>query len=218
VTAGCENTGQRIEYNPYEAKPARRVNIENRETEQTQLCLALPGLAITHPDRFHLDLLNVILGEGMSSRLFTEIRDNLGLAYSIHSYAEHFLDTGAVTIAAGVDTDKLKFTISAILEELVRLREPVPESELNKAKELYKGRILLRLEDSRSVAGWIGGQEILTGDILSVDRVIAEIESITAEELMRVAEELLAEGELRAAVVGPVSPDEPIEDLLKLSR
>ena len=190
--------------------------IEKRETEQTQMILALPGLSITHPDRFKLDLLNVILGEGMSSRLFTEIRDNLGLAYSIQSYTEHLLDTGATAISAGVDTKNLPVAIKAILQELHRLKEPVPEPELIKAKEFSKGRILLRLEDSRSVSGWVGGQEILTGNILTVDDVLAIIDAITAEELQKLAEEMLVAEGLRLAVVGPIDPDEPLEDLLKI--
>jgi predicted Zn-dependent peptidase len=200
----------------YQEKMARRVLIETRNTEQSHLCLALPGLSITHPERFKLDLLNVILGEGMSSRLFTEIRDRLGLAYSIQSYVEHFLDTGSITISAGVDTKNLSVAIRAILGELSRLRETTPESELSKAKELSKGRLLLRLEDSRSVAGWLGGQEILTGEILSVDDVIAIIDAITAEELQKLAKELLVGEQLRLAVVGPIQPDEPLEDLLNL--
>src|SRR4030067_3841534 len=104
------------EYTPFSSKPGRRVSIEKRETEQTQMCLALPGLSIVHPDRFKLDLLNIILGEGMSSRLFIEIRDKLGLAYSIQSYAEHFLDTGAMTISAGVDAKNLPKAIRAVLD------------------------------------------------------------------------------------------------------
>jgi predicted Zn-dependent peptidase len=153
----------------------------------------------------------------MSSRLFTEVRDKLGLAYSIQSYAEHFLDTGAVIISAGVDNKNLRVAIRAILEELSRLREkPAPEAELTKARELFKGHLLLRLEDSRSVAGWMGGQEILTGNILSVDQVIAIIDAISAGELLRLAEELLLGEQLRLAVVGPIKPDEPLEDLLRL--
>jgi predicted Zn-dependent peptidase len=203
-------------YAPFQEKIGRRVLIEKRDTEQTQLCLALPGLSIVHPERFKLDMLNVILGEGMSSRLFTVIRDKLGLAYSIQSYAEHFLDTGAFTIAAGVDNKNLRVAVKAILEELSRLKEKIPEAELSKAKELFKGRILLRMEDSRSVAGWMGGQEILTGEILTVDEVIAIVEAITAEELKKLAGELLVGGKLRLAVVGPISPDEPLEELLKI--
>ncbi len=203
-------------YTPYESKTARQVLIENRNTEQTHMCLSLPGLSIVNPDRFKLDLLNVILGEGMSSRLFIEIRDKRGLAYSIHSYAEHFLDTGSLTVSAGVDTKNLQVTIQSIIDELARLKEPIPEAELAKAKELFKGRILLRMEDSHSVSGWLGGQEILTGEIITVDEVISIIEAITTEELQQLAKELIIPGEIRLAVVGPISPEEPLEDLLRL--
>jgi len=203
-------------YTPYHGKIKRRVLIEKRDTEQTQMCLALPGLSIVHPDRFKLDLLNVILGEGMSSRLFTEIRDKLGLAYSIQSYAEHFLDTGAMTISAGVDDKNLAVAITAILAELARLKGPVPEAELVKAKELFKGRILLRMEDSRSVSGWLGGQEILNGKILTVDEVVSQVEAITATELQKLAEELFIPAQIRLALVGPISPEAPLENLLKI--
>ena len=217
ATAGWSRHEPQTGYTPYQRKMARRVLIENRDTEQSQLCLALPGLSIIHPDRFKLDLLSVVLGEGMSSRLFTEIRDNLGLAYSIQSYAEHLLDTGAFITSAGVETRNIPVAVGAILKELSRLKkEIIPASELTKAKELFKGRILLRLEDSRSVAGWMGGQEILTGQILTVDEVISIVESITAGELQQLAGELLIGEQLRLAVVGPVQPDEPLEDLLKL--
>ena len=216
VVAGWAKRQPRLDYTPYRGKIGRRVLIEKRDTEQTQLCLAMPGLSITHPERFKLDLLNVILGEGMSSRLFTEIRDKLGLAYSIHSYAEHFLDTGAIGVSAGVDNKNLSVAVRAILEELSRLKELIPETELSKAKELSKGRLWLRMEDSRSVSGWMGGQELLTGKILTLDEVIAIIDAITAEELRKLAGELLVGEGLRLAVVGPISPDEPLEDLLKL--
>ena len=204
------------DYLRYREKAARRVKIEKRDTEQTHMIMALPGLSVYHPDRFKLDLLNVVLGEGMSSRLFTEIRDNLGLAYSIHSFTEHLLDTGAITVSAGVDKKNMKVAIQAIINELARIKEPIPEKELTKAKEFSKGRILLRLEDSRSVSGWIGGQEVLTGEILTVDQVISMIDEVTAEELQKIAEELMLGDKIRMAVVGPIDPDEPLEDMLTL--
>jgi predicted Zn-dependent peptidase len=203
-------------YQKYEEKPFPKLKIECKETEQVHLCLGLNGLPLLHPRRFVLDLLNVILGEGMSSRLFTEIRDRLGLAYSIHSYVDHFLDTGAMTVYAGVEPKNLPVAIKAILEQLSRLKEPVTPAELTKAKELAKGRLLLRMEDSRNVAGWMGGQEVLTGRILSVDQVTAIIDAITAEELGRLAKKLLVDSQLRLAVVGSVAEDEPLEELLKL--
>jgi predicted Zn-dependent peptidase len=216
ATAGWPKISPPLRYDPFYRMNGRRVLIEKRDTEQTQLCLSMPGLSIVHPDRFKLDLLNVILGEGMSSRLFVEVRDNLGLAYSIQSYAEHFLDTGAMTVSAGVDNKNLAVAVKAILHELARLKDGIPEAELIKAKELFKGRICLRMEDSRSVSGWIGSQEILTGEILTVDEVISVIESITCEDLKQIANKILIGNGLHLAAVGPINPDGNWEDLLKL--
>ncbi len=210
------NQRTRSGYLAYKEQPAQQLCTETRDIEQAHLCLALPGLPLLHPKRFTIDLLNAILGAGMSSRLFIEIRDKLGLAYSIHSYVEHFLDSGSVTIYAGVEPKNLSTAIKAILEQLSRLKESVPESELSKAKELSKGRLLLRMEDSRSVAGWMGGQEILTNRVLSVDEVMSIIDTITAEELSQLAQELLIGSQLRLAVVGPATKYEHLEELLKL--
>ncbi len=203
-------------YTPWQGGMGRRVVIENRDTEQTQVSLALPGIPVNDPRRFALDLMNIILGEGMSSRLFTQIRDKLGLAYSINSYTEHFLDTGAIEVNAGVDVRNLRVAISAILEELRKLKEPLPEAEIMKAKELSRGRLSLRLEDSRSVAGWIGGQEVLTGQVLTFDDVIKAIRAVTREQICQLANDLLVGDQLRLSVVGPVPEDEPLEDLLQL--
>jgi len=204
------------EYLTFKENKFPRLRIENRELEQVHLCLALPGLPLLHPKRFAADLLNVILGDGMSSRLFTNIRDKLGLAYSISSYVDHFLDAGSLIIGAGVDTKNLNLAIKAITEELALLKEAIPESELKKAKEYSKGRLLLRMEDSRSVAGWVGGQELLIGRILTVDEVVSLIDQVTTEELQKLARELLTGEKLRLAIVGPVSPEAPLEELLKL--
>ena len=214
--ANWTNRQPRPGYSVYKEQPNPRLQVETRDTKQAHLCLALPGLSLFHPQRYTLDLLNVILGAGMSSRLFTEIRDKLGLAYSIHSYAEYLLDSGAVIIYAGVEPKNLPVAIKAILKELSQLREKVPEAEISKAKELIKGRLLLSMEDTRSVAGWIGGQEILTGRILTVDQVVSIIDAITADELKELAQELLVGSQLRLAVVGPITDHEPLEELLKL--
>jgi len=210
------NQPQPSEYANFQGQLARRFCLETRDIEQAHLCLALPGLSLVHPRRFTLDLLNIILGEGMSSRLFTEIRDRMGLAYSIHSCVDHFLDCGSMVIYAGVEPKNLPTTIKAILEQLSKLKDEIPEAELTKVKELAKGRLLLRMEDSRNVAGWMGGQEILTRRILTPERVIALINAVTAEELKQLAGELLISNQLRLAVVGPVSAAEPLEELLKL--
>ena len=216
ATTDWTNQQSRPEYLPYQEQPNPRLLIEKRDTEQAHLCLAVPGLSLFDPRRFVLDLLNVILGEGMSSRLFTEIRDKLGLAYSIHSYTDHLLDSGSMIIYAGVDPKNLPVAIRAILEQLSLLKQPIPETELSKAKELIKGRLLLRMEDTGDVAAWAGGQEILTGRVLGVDQIIGIIDAITSEELRQLACELLVGKHLRLALVGPVTKEDSLEELLKL--
>ncbi|MCJ7769299.1 MAG: insulinase family protein, partial [Dehalococcoidales bacterium] len=214
---GWSSKGSTADFMAYQQQPNPRLHVEKRDIEQVHMCLALPGLSLFHPQRFILDLLNVILGEGMSSRLFCEIRDRLGLAYSINSFVEHLSDTGAMVIYAGVDPKNLELAIQVVLGQLSLLKEEtVSEQELIKAREMAKGRLLLRLEDSRSVAGWLGGQEVLTGNILNINQVVSIIDAITADEIRRLAQELFIDSQLRLAVVGPVPEDKTLVDLLKL--
>jgi predicted Zn-dependent peptidase len=214
ATSGWAGKNDKPGYIPFSAKPNPRILIEKRDTEQAHLCLALPGLSILHPERFVLDMLNIILGEGMSSRLFTEVRDRLGLAYSIHSFIDHMQDTGAITISAGVEPQNLALAVETIVKELSLLKETIPEEELTKAKEFAKGRLLLRMEDTRAVAGWTGGQEILTGNILTLEEVVSKIDSVTVSQLQETACNLIREEDLRLAVVGSVKDEQTLESLL----
>ncbi len=199
------------------SQDAPRLRVESRKTEQVHLCLSVRGVSHQHPDRFILDLLNVVLGEGMSSRLFLELREKRGLAYDIHSHVTYFRDSGSLAVYAGVDPKKLDLTVEAVLSELMRLRdEPIPEAEITKAKEMGKGRLLLRMEDTRSVAGWMGGQELLNGKILTVDEVVAIVDAITASEIQRVARELFLTSKLSLALVGPARNKGRLQKLLRL--
>jgi predicted Zn-dependent peptidase len=191
-----------------------RLRIEPKDIEQAHLCLAVHGFSQSHPQRFTLDLLNTVLGGGMSSRLFTEIRENRGLAYDIHSYTEHFLKSGAFTIYAGVDAEKVEIALAAILEEVSKIKQEITTSELTRAKELSKGRLYLRFEDSQNVALWYGGQEILTQQILDIDDVISIVDAITMGELKEVAEEILTNSGLNLAVTGPIKEEEPYREVL----
>lgn len=193
-----------------------RCTLRYKKSEQAHLCLAVRGLPLQHPDRHALALLSVILGEGMSSRLFLELRERLGLVYDIHSYVSHFLDSGAFTIYAGVDPARTVDALKVILSELVRLRDGVDEEELVKAKELSKGRLLLRLEDTRSVAGWMGGQELLLGEVRTPDQVLDLLEAVTVQDVQRVARALLVNDQLHMAIVGPFRSDRRFAPLLKL--
>jgi len=185
-----------------------RLRIEPRDIEQAHLCLAVHGFSRSHPQRFTLDLLNTVLGSGMSSRLFTEIREHKGLAYDISSYTEHFLNSGSFGIYAGVDPEKIETAVAAILEELSKIRQGITAGELTRAKELSKGRLYLRLEDSQNVALWYGTQEILTQQILDIDDVISIVDAITMDALKEVAEEIITDSGLNLAVTGPIKEAE----------
>jgi predicted Zn-dependent peptidase len=193
-----------------------RLRVYHRETAQAHFCLNVPGIHRDHPDRFKLRLLNTILGEGMSSRLFTEIRERRGLAYSIYSYASGLHDTGSVGVYAGVDPTRIEDAIRAVLGEWDRLRqEKVQAHELTRAKEFVKGRLLLQMEDSFSVAAWGGRQEVLSSEILTVDEVIEAVEAVSVADIQRVAQSLFLEDRLNLAVVGPFEDEDWFRGLLE---
>jgi predicted Zn-dependent peptidase len=179
------------------------VALITKKVEQSHLALHLPGLARDHEDRFALALLNVILGEGMSSRLFLEIRERLGLAYAVDSYISHLADTGVTGVYAAVAPDRALEALAAILAQLQRLRdEPVPEQALRQAKEFVKGRLLLSMEDTMSLSGWFGRQEALGGEQLSLEQILERLEQVSADDLQRVARQLFRAGYGHLAVVG----------------
>jgi len=198
------------------SQTAPRTGVLYKRSEQAHLSLALHGLSSQHPDRYVLDLLSVVFGEGMSSRLFLELRERRGLCYDVHSYVSHFLDAGSFSIYAGVDPGNARETVAALIEELARLRDGVSEEELTKAKELSKGRLLLRMEDTRSVSGWLGGQEILTGRVRTADEVVQILDAIQPADLARVVSNLLQTDQLNLAVVGPFRSDKKFAALLRL--
>ena len=194
-----------------------RRGLRYKATEQAHMSVAVRGLPLSHPDRYPLSFLSIILGEGMSSRLFLELREERGLVYDVHSYVSHFLDTGAFIVYAGADPKNAVDTIKVILEEIVRLRDQGPSrDELIKARELSKGRTLLRMEDTRAVSAWLGGQELLLGQVRSIDQAVAEMEAVTLEDLQRVAKELLVGEQLHLAVVGPYRSDKRFAPLMRL--
>lgn len=194
-----------------------RVRLERRETEQVNLCLALRGLSQRDPRRYALDLLNTILGGAMSSRLFVEVRERLGLAYDIHSYTERFDDTGMTVVYAGMDPDTAPRVVREILGVLRGLRdEPVSAGELERVKKGYRGRLMLGLEDTSSVASWCGAQELLYGAIATPDEVLARVEAVTAADIQGLATELFQDDYLRLAVIGPYDNEDMFAQLLHL--
>jgi predicted Zn-dependent peptidase len=189
-------------------KPASRYAVQYKKTEQAHLSVAVPGIPLNHPDRHALSFLSVILGEGMSSRLFLELREKRGLVYDVHTYVAHFLDGGTFNVYTGVDPKNAVEALKVIMGEFALLRDSgVTEGELTKARELSKGRLLLRMEDSRSVSGWIGAQELLLNSVRSVDDAVAEMDAVTLEHVNRVAREIVDPAKAHLAVVGPYRSD-----------
>jgi len=207
--------GPALTRRPFRGHPdRRRLRLEQRDTEQANICLALPGLPLQHPRRHALDLLNIILGESSSSRLFAEIRDNRSLTYDIQSQPQYYTDSGSLNIYAACDPDNLTALVTAILGELERLHRGVPAAELAQAKELARGRLLLRHEDSRNVVAWTGSQQILTGEVLDSDQVMSRIAAVSRADLSRMIKTIIRLEEVRLAVVGPVADAAPLEALL----
>ncbi len=181
-----------------------RVLTGKRDTTQAQLSIAVPGLRRDHPDAWNLAVLNAVLGDGMSSRLFLGVREELGLAYDVSSGVVEYADAGAVEISAGVDPAQLPAAIEAILAELARLvDEAVGEEELAKSKAYLAGGLELRMDDTRHLASWIGGQEALHDRVYTLDDALAAVEAVRPEDIQRLARTLFRDDALRMAVVAP---------------
>jgi predicted Zn-dependent peptidase len=184
-----------------------KVLVRRQRTEQAHICLGVRAWSYMHPDRYVIDLLNTVLGEGMSSRLFLNIRERLGLAYDVHSFTQKHRDTGYVAVYLGVDPKKAVEAVSAVVAELRTLCESeVLPDELERAKEFTKGRLRLELETTNGVAFWLTYQELLLGQIRTIEEELAFVDEVTAADIKRVAEEIMR-GPLQMSVIGPFARD-----------
>jgi predicted Zn-dependent peptidase len=194
-----------------------RVMLGKRDTSQAQLSIGVPGLRRDHPDSWTLAVLNTVLGDGMSSRLFLSVREELGLAYDVSSGIVEYADSGALEVSAGVDPAGLAAAIAAILVEFARLRdEPVPAAELDKAKRYLSGGLELRMDDTRHVASWIGGQEALHERVLTLDEALAAVDAIDADAVRALAGRLFCDDGLRLAAVAPAGRLRGLDKHLRL--
>jgi predicted Zn-dependent peptidase len=194
-----------------------RIMVHRKRTEQTNVIVGVPALSYTHPNRFTQDVLDAILGCGMSSRLFVELRENRGLAYSVSSFVKTYSDVGAFGVHAAVDNGDLTPVLDGIIGELKRVRdELVPEKELRKVKEYIKGNTMLSMERSGYVAHWAGWHELMMGRIDSPEHVLDMIEQVTSEDVQALAAEIFQTGMLHAAIVGPVKDEGKLAGLLSL--
>jgi predicted Zn-dependent peptidase len=210
--------GVKSTFEPAPVLPAgSQVMSVRRDSTQAQLCLGVPGLRRDDPEAWTLEVLNAILGDGMSSRLFQSVREEKGLAYDVSSYVVDYADAGAFVVSAGVDPDRIAPAISAILDELARVRdEVVPEEELARAKRYLGGRMELRMEESRHLASWLGGQEALHEKVLTLDEAMAELNAVTSAGIHSLAGRLIRNDWLRLALISPPRRGRKLESLLRL--
>ena len=184
-----------------------RVQLRRRRTEQAHICLGVRAYNFLDPDRFALDLLNTVLGEGMSSRLFLNIRERLGLAYDVHSFTQKHRDTGLLGVYLGVDPKNAAGAVRAVIAEMNNLCDhELSDEELVRAKEFTKGRLRLELESTNSVSFWLAYQQLLIGSIKTIDEEVALVDAVTAEDIRRVANEVLR-SPIQMAVIGPFAKD-----------
>jgi len=191
------------------------VLLHTKASEQAHLILGVRGYPIGHPNRYALQLLAVVLGGGMSSRLFTEVREKRGLGYYVHAANSSYTDTGTFYSGAGVDVDRVDEAVTTILGELRKIAgEPVPVDELEKARGYAKGRFVLRLESPQGTIQYGLRREVLEGEIEEPDELLRHLDEVTVEDVQRVARDLFEDKRLYLALVGPFDDPARFERLL----
>lgn len=209
------------------AKPAHKkvvekqsipgLSIQNKKTDQTHMILGVRAYDMYHEDRYVLSVLSTILGGGMSSRLFIEVRERRGLAYSVHTGVDAFYDAGYLATQVGVEHKNLEETIRVILGEYRKIAtEKVGKEELSRAKEYIKGKIAMGFEGSDDVIEYLVGQEVSREEIVVPAEKIRKINKVTAEDILRVAKNIFVDKRLNMALIGPHTATETLKTLLSL--
>jgi predicted Zn-dependent peptidase len=192
-----------------------RVRLHTKQSDQAHLCLGVRSIPLQHPDRYTLQLLATVLGGGMSSRLFTEVRERRGLAYYVFATNHSYTDTGSLYSQAGVDINRVDDAVETIVAELERMAaEPVPSDELEKARSFAKGRFVLSLETPHGTIMFGLRREVLEGQATEPEEIVAALDRVTAEDVQRTAQQLINDQSLRLALIGPFDDPDRFERLL----
>lgn len=188
---------------------SRAAILRQKETEQTHFCLGMRTFHREHPDRFGLKLLSTLLGENMSSRLFQEVREKRGLAYSIHTDIDRYTDTGAFVVSAGVVIDRTREAVEIVLRELRKLKtRKVPKKELDRAREYIIGLTKMGMDRVMTQMLWAAESLLLSGRIMTPDEIIREFQAVTLDDIQRIANTIFREDQLNLALIGPVKEKE----------
>jgi len=195
--------------------PEPRVRVHSKDSDQANVALGVPSYPLDHPDRYALQLLGTVLGSGMSSRLFLEVREKRGLAYYVFAFNNSFTDTGTLYAQAGVDLKRAEEAVEVIATEFKKLAdEPVPAEELEKARSLAKGRFVLQTESPNGLILFGLRREVLEGRAAEPEEILAGLDAVTVEDVQRVAQDVIGSSGLRCAVIGPFDDAAAFEKLL----
>ena len=179
-----------------------QVQIRSKELEQSHICMGVGSYPQHHDDRYTSYVLNTVLGGSMSSRLFQNVREKRGLAYAVFSGLAAYRDTGSLTIYAGCANEAVGEVIDVVVDEVRGMKVTLPEAELRRAKDHLKGSLMLSLESTSSRMSNLARQELYFDRQFSLDETLDGIERVTREDVLRVAEDLFANGAMAATVVG----------------
>ncbi|OGF30899.1 hypothetical protein A2533_03040 [Candidatus Falkowbacteria bacterium RIFOXYD2_FULL_35_9] len=194
-----------------------RIKIIYKKTEQVQVALGFPAYGYFDPRVYALNLLSVILGGNMSSRLFISVREKRGLAYFVRCYPNIYQDTGCLVIQSGLDKHRVGLAIETIVNELRRIKSTgVTVDELKKAKEYLRGKVVLALEDTASQADWYAKQELLQNQILTPEQKFKKFDLVTVADIKKVAKEIFVKEKTSLALIGPFKDEKYFEKLLNL--
>jgi predicted Zn-dependent peptidase len=189
--------------------------LEYKKTDQYHLALGVRAYAAGHKDEIILKILGLILGGGMSSRLFTTLREREGLTYYVRTQIENYTDCGYLSTQAGLRLEEIEKAIKIILHEYARLRnELVQENELRKAKDMIAGRLAISLESSDNMANWYAKQFLTRAEALDSEEFLAQVNQVTALDIQRVAQDIFINEKLNLAIIGPSQDTEKFKALL----
>jgi predicted Zn-dependent peptidase len=192
-----------------------RVKVHTKQSDQAHICLGVRSRPIADPSRYIITVLTTVLGGGMSSRLFTEVRERRGLAYYIFTTNYSYTDTGSLYAQGGVDINRIDEAVGTVAQELKNMAATqVPEDELRKAKNFAKGRFVLQLESPHGLINFGLRREVLEGQAPEPEEVLTGIEAVTAEDVQQLAQELINDEAIRLAVIGPFDDPDRFEKLL----
>jgi predicted Zn-dependent peptidase len=198
-----------------ESSATPKVRVHRKDADQANVCLGVPSYPMGHPDRYALQLLGTVLGTGMSSRLFLEVREQRGLAYYVYAVNNSFTDAGTLFSQAGVDLKRAEEAVEVIATEFRKLaEEAVPTEELEKARALAKGRFVLQTESPNGLILFGLRREVLEGRAAEPEEVLAGLDAVTADDVLRVAQDVIGGEGMRLAVIGPFDDASKFEALL----